>query len=142
MPFKDYNELVEPLELPINGKVYRIPPIGLEAGIRLAAATAPDAPAEDRLSDEEAFPLALGTALDEMRADHVTPAAINRAFLATMADWKRDRATAQIIWEVGADPKAIQALSTKLQHSTPAVAARTTHSQASTSGTTRKKSSK
>jgi hypothetical protein len=141
VPFKDYNELVEPLELPINGKVYRIPPVGFDEGITLAEGLDPKNKAT--LTDEIALPLVLGSALEEMRADHVRPAAITRAFMAALADWKRDRATAEIMWETGGDPKAIRAVANPTATTPTAAAAETTTPRrASTSGTSLKPSSK
>lgn len=105
MAFQEYNELVEPLELPINGKTYTIPPVGLDEGIRLADLLNPAS--EVPFTDEEAFTLVLGSALGEMRTDHVTPAAIRRAFRAALADWQRDRSTAEMMWVTGGDPKAL-----------------------------------
>ncbi len=107
MPFKDYAQVAEPLELPINGKTYKIPPVSLPDGIKLADVIDPDS--DTTVSDEEFNRLLLGDALDEMRADHVTPAAINRATLAALGDWQKDRATAEIMWETGGDPKALEA---------------------------------
>lgn len=107
MPFKDYAEVVERLELPINGKKYQIPPVSLSDGIKLADVIDPDS--KTTVSDEEFSRLVLGAALDEMRADHVTPAAIERASLAGLAYWRKGISTAEIMWETGGDPKALEA---------------------------------
>lgn len=133
MPFKDYNEIVEPLELPINGKVYRIPPIGLEEGIRITEGLVPGN--DTKFTDEDLYRCTLGTALDEMRSDRVRSQAIYRAALTSLADWQRDRATAEVVWETGSYPKAV----TPPQDTTPTStdAEPTTPRRASTSGTNR-----
>lgn len=105
--FKDYTEVAEPLKLPINGKTYTIRPVLLDDGVRLMDALNPES--ETIMPDEEFTRIMLGDALDEMRADFVTPAAINRASLTALADWKSSRGAAEVMWETGGDPKAIQA---------------------------------
>lgn len=132
MPFKDYNEIIEPLELPINGKLYRIPPISLEDGIRITEGLTPG---NTKFTDEDLYRCTLGTALDEMRADSVRSQAIYRAALTSLADWQRDRATAEVVWETGSYPKAV----TPPKDSTPTStgAEPTTPRRASTSGTSR-----
>lgn len=144
MDFPDYNEVVEPLVLPINGKKYTIAPIGLDAGVRLLEGLSPDT--KKPLPDEEFYRLVLGDALDKMRADNVKQDAISRAAKAVLADHQRDRATALVFWKTGGDPKAIRELVTaalEASTSTTTVEEPTTPSQKSGSGTSRsrKKSS-
>lgn len=106
--FKDYNEFADPLKLPINGKVYTIPPVGLADGIKLTAAFlgGEDAPV---VKDDEFNTILLGPAYDEMLADNVPSVAVVRASLTALADFQRGRATAEILWETGGDPKALTA---------------------------------
>lgn len=111
MAFAEYTEFIEPMVLPIRGKRYTIPPMSLETGLKLAPlleGKVPDWVAE--LGDEFDFEATvLGEAADEMRADGVQPAVITRACLAAFAEYKNGRATAELVWKTGGDPKAIEA---------------------------------
>lgn len=138
MEFPDYNEVVEPLVLPINGKKYTIPPINLDNGVRLTLGLVPDT--KQPLTDEEFFQLTLGSALDEMRADSVKNEAIGRAAKTALADHQRDRATALVLWKTGGDPKALRELvATALEASTSTTTAEepTTPPRTRGSGTSR-----
>lgn len=106
--FKDYNEFADPLKLPINGKVYTIPAVGLADGIKLTAALTgeKDAPT---IPDAEFNRILLGAAYEEMLTDNVPGPAVVRASLTALADFQKGRATAEILWETGGDPKALTA---------------------------------
>jgi hypothetical protein len=106
--FKDYSELADPLVLPINGKTYTIPAVGLADGIKLMAVFSgeEDAPT---IPDEEFNRILLGSAYEEMLADNVPGPAVVRAALTALADFQKGRATAEILWETGGDPKALTA---------------------------------
>ena len=110
MPFKDYVELKERLQLPINGKLYTIPAMGLAEGIELTDQLEAAARGED-LPDKpfaEFNRMALGSAYDDMVADNVPADAIRRAALTQIADFQRGRAVAEVMWETGGDLKATQ----------------------------------
>lgn len=137
--FKDYNELADPLKLPINGKVYTLPAVGLADGIKLTAAFSgkEDAPT---IPDDEFYRIMLGSAYDEMLADNVPGPAAMRAALVALADFQKGRATAEILWETGADPKALTAwveANTNRQQRRAKTGASTTPRRAS--GSSRKK---
>lgn len=106
--FKDYSELIDPLVLPINGKPYTIPPVGLRDGIKLTAALSGEADAPT-IKDDEFNRILLGTAYDELLEDNVPAGSVVRAALVALADFQKGRATAEILWETGADPKALTA---------------------------------
>lgn len=108
MAFKDYSELADPLKLPINGKVYTIDAVGLADGIKLTAALSgeEDAPT---IPDAEFNRILLGSAYEEMLADNVPGPAVVRASLTALADFQKGRATAEILWETGGNPKALTA---------------------------------
>jgi hypothetical protein len=107
VPFKDYNQIHEPLELPINGKVYRIPPLGFADGIDLTDHLDPKS--ESAPMTNEAFrKLLLGDAYDEMLADNVPDPSVRRAALTALADFQSSRGAAEIMWETGGDPKVVK----------------------------------
>ncbi|WP_434315835.1 DUF7426 family protein [Leifsonia sp. P73] len=138
MDFPDYNEVVEPLVLPINGKKYTIPPISVDDGVRLTDGLNPES--KTVLTDEEFYRLTLGTALDEMRADAVKKDAISRASKVALADHQRSRDTALVLWKTGGDPKALRELveaALEASTSTTTDEASTTKSPANGSTTTR-----
>ncbi|GAB3389146.1 hypothetical protein GCM10027568_10990 [Humibacter soli] len=107
MAFQDITEFLEPLELPMRGKTYTIPPMTLEAGLRLRPLLSGETP-ED-LTDEEVVKLTLGATHREMVADGVPEAWIQRAILVAMAEFQSGRVAAELIWKTGGDPKAVQA---------------------------------
>lgn len=123
MAFADYNEFLDPLEIPIRGKKYVIPPMSFETGLRVSPLLEGKTP--DGINDSELESLMLGPAADEMRADGVPPAAINRVLLTALAEYKFGRQAAEIMWATGGDPKAIEA-----------------HAQKATNRATRRKASK
>lgn len=152
--FEDYEKVVDPLILPIRGKDYRIPEVSASAGAkyivymeaRAAAEEAqkadPTVPLPAPMPDDEFLHMILGTAYDEMVADDVPAAAILRASATAFADFQRGRATAEIIWATGGDPKALTAYLTPNRatrrasaRSTGTASARRTPSPASTSST-------
>lgn len=102
--FTDFNELYEPLVLPINGKKYTIPPVSFDAGTKINGIV----DGAEKLSDEVFFRLVLGDQFDEMHTDNVPAAAITRAAQTALADFKYGRAMAETMWKTGGDPKAIQ----------------------------------
>ncbi|HEY2642314.1 MAG TPA: hypothetical protein VGI56_01055, partial [Galbitalea sp.] len=103
---KDYKEFDHDLlKLPINGKVYTIPQLGAADAARIQLEQ--DDPDSLKLTAAELRACVLGSAYDEMLADNVPAPAIGRALLTAMADGLRGRQFAELMWETGADPKAI-----------------------------------
>jgi hypothetical protein len=139
--FKDFEELVDPLILPIGGKAYTIPAVSYEDGIKFNLAINPTATEAQMISDPEFMTMFLGPALEEMIADKVSAPAINRAAMTALADFQRGRAVAEVMWETGADPKALidyvasHAPNRKARRSKSSAKATTTKPPASTSGT-------
>jgi len=139
-----------PLAFPINGKTYTLAPLGIEAGIRLAAAIVGKDDELNDLSGSALWRLVLGTVWDDMIADGVPLEAATRAGLAALADHQQGRAFAEVIWETGADPKALEKYLTEqltpnraTRRSPSTAKATTTRKPVSTSGTTsRPKSAK
>ncbi|MBO1739665.1 hypothetical protein [Leifsonia sp. TF02-11] len=140
MAFKEFEEIVEPLVLPIAGKKYTVPSIGIADGIRLAANIDPKS-TEQPLTNDEFRRITLGTALEEMIADNVPSLAVALAAQTALVDYQTGRAAAEIFWETGGDPKG---MSRKVDEAraaltaaamTPPAAARTTRRRATGSGT-------
>jgi hypothetical protein len=134
---KDYSELEhDRLKIPINGKTYEIPELGAADGAKLQLEQDPKT--RTGMTSEELRRLVLGSALDEMLTDNVPRLAISRALMAALADADRGRAAAEMIWNTGADPKAIAQLvknSTETSTQTSTGEEPTTPSPVSTSGT-------
>lgn len=106
--FSDFNELYEPLVLPINGKAYTIPPLSFTAGGIVNGVID-----GEKLDDVEFFRLILSPEVfDRMVADNVPDLAIVRAGQTALADFKYGRAMAGLMWKTGGDPKAVQTLAT------------------------------
>lgn len=135
--FKDFNELFDPLVLPIGGKEYRIPPVSAPAGMKFNAAIN----GETKMPDIEFLPGFLGDAYQEMLDDGVSYTAIRRAAMTALADFQTNRSAALIMWETGGDPKAMtehlqsNAPNRAARRSKPTAAANTTKRPGSTSGT-------
>jgi hypothetical protein len=139
---KDFTEFaVGPLQLPIKGKLYTIPPIDIATGLLLRKAVIDeDAKALEELAgtdDEAAYRRVLGPVYDEMKADHVPWDALDRAYLTAITDHQRGRLIAETVWEVGHDPKAIPALMSAAARiaTSGAAAANTTQTPGSGNGT-------
>lgn len=134
MSFKDYQDVVDPLILPILGKKYTIPPIGWAEGVQLSrfqeAVAAGENP--EPVSNEKFLTMVLGDAYDRMTEDNVPQGAVMRAAMTALADFERGREVAEIMWETGGDPKAVEATVKKLSTVAPTTPRRA-------SGTTRKK---
>lgn len=112
---KDYLEFaVGPLRLPVNGKLYEIPPVNIATGLLLRKAVVDNEQAaieELAGGDEEAaYRRILGPVYDEMKADGVPFAALDRVYLTAITDHQRGRLIAETVWELGHDPKAIEGL--------------------------------
>jgi len=162
MAFEDYEKVADPLVLPIAGKKYRIPEVGLKDGLKFnldaeatakaqeavaAAEKAGDAEAAAKaaeqippqMGDEEFLRMFLGSAYDEMVADNVPGPSALRAAITAMTDFQKGRQMAEIMWATGGDPKAIQKYlqpNRAARRSTSSGAAKRTPSRASSSGTT------
>lgn len=113
MALKDWQdtEVASLLELPINGKTYRIPALGHldEIAIREEQARIRDGGGASQMSDDEFMRLVLGPVLDEMRADNVPDRAIVHAVTVAHTDAVAGRAAAEALWEHGPDPEALAA---------------------------------
>jgi hypothetical protein len=138
MPMRPYEEFAkEPLQFPIAGKTYTVPPLGAQNGLQLVrwmTGDDTDAPARSL------FQVALGTAFDQMVDDNVPLEALARAGYAAIVDWQQDRDAAVKVWEGGIPPEAQAALMAALsgqttQPSTQPAAAPTTPKRASGTGT-------
>lgn len=120
MSLKAYEEFAEePLAFPIGGKIYTVPPLGFEDGIRLQRVLHGDDTSLDGLPVEEGWKLVLGTAWDEMVAAKVPMEALSRAGLAGLADWQYGRKTAETVWEANVSPEALAAAVAASQNSSP-----------------------
>lgn len=109
MAFKDFEEITTPLVLPIAGKTYTIPPIGISDGIHLTGHLSPDSK-EAPMTNDQFRRLVLGTALDEMIADNAPALAVALAAQTALVDFQTGRAAAEIFWETGGDPKGMTAM--------------------------------
>lgn len=108
MPFRDFAEIWEPLRLPYNGKTYELPSVGIADGGTLSMALDPrfDTPMPDPAELER---MLLGPVVAEMKADNVPGPFALRVLMTALADFQSGRAAAEVIWETGADPKAVEA---------------------------------
>lgn len=113
MPFKPLEEILAsrpPIVLPIRGKEYTLPVLDVPAQARLAAmlnGTDTESTFNDLLG------LLLGDALEQMQADNVSPAAIDRAFFTAVTDGTEGRDAAENTWENGVPAELL-----KLAHAT------------------------
>lgn len=147
MPFKDYDDFAEgPIEVPFRGKTYTIPQPDLDTGLRLNRLVTDEA--ESEMPVDELWKLILGPLLDEFRADSVPIAFVGRVAMTALADFLHGRAVAEMAWETGNDPKAVEKYVATLQEtmeippSSPSTApATSTRRRASTSSTTSPKAS-
>jgi hypothetical protein len=111
--FVDYNELADPLELPINGVVYRIPGVSMADGIKFTALLKND-PTKAKIDDDAWLKAMLGTAYDLMLKNNVPFTAVYRAAAAAMADFSSNRELAEVMWATGGDPKEVASYLKKL----------------------------
>jgi hypothetical protein len=130
--FVDYLELADPLILPIHGKDYTIPPVGMADGIKFAALLK-DGATDTDIDDDGWMRAVLGTAYDVMLEDDVPFPAVARAAAAAMADFTAGRAMAEVMWATGGDPKAVEAYLKTLTPEPQNRAQRRTRSTSSTS---------
>jgi hypothetical protein len=112
----EITEFLEPLALTIRGKVYEIPPLPYEDGLRF---TSGDADAIDALTPEQFRRTFLGEALDRMAEDNVPMIYVARAALTALADFQGGRKVAEAMWASGGDPKALQAWVAKQKRAQP-----------------------
>jgi hypothetical protein len=110
--FADFEQVYEPLVLPINGKEYTIPAVKGIDGLRFNAALA--TPTKDTsdgapevFSDAEFTSMLLGDVYQQMIDDGVPEAAVKRAQLTALADFQVGRDAAEMMWATGGDPKAL-----------------------------------
>lgn len=129
MPFEELTELIEPLELPIRGKVYRIPPVSFEDGLILRSVL--DGNPDESVTNDQVRAILLGGVDDELRADGVNDEWIGRVMLTALADVKSGRFAAEVMWKTGGDPKELDAL---VKAATPNRAARRSAAKKSPGG--------
>lgn len=108
MKFRDYNDLDEaskpaPLKLPIGGREYTVPPIGVADYLRLKA-SAEAGSDEPGIPDSEMYPMLFGPAFDQMKADGVPMSALVHASMTVIADVLYGRRVAELSWN--AEPPA------------------------------------
>lgn len=102
---KEYNEVAEAaLQLPIRGKVYTLPAVDIQTGLRLNAITTQGA--EPDLAAVELYKLALGPVWDEFIADDVPLNAAMRAGMVAINNFMYGRDYAAATWESGLNPQA------------------------------------
>lgn len=107
MPLKAYEEFAtEQLAFPIGGKVYTVPRMPFNDGVKLTALLAGT---EEATDNEALWRLCLGSVFDDMKADQVPAEAFARAGFAALADFRYGREWAEKVWEFGLDPKALAA---------------------------------
>lgn len=106
MAFRDITDIIGPIALPIKGKTYTLPSLTIEQGVKLHQVMDPEH--EATMTDPELFAFLLGDAHAQMVEDNVAPEIIARAAFTALADWQSGRPAAEVIWEQGVDPKALQ----------------------------------
>ena len=151
MTFRDISELLDAgLALPIRGKVYTVPPVDAETGLRLqrlaevAAQAAKavengeglDAIVFDDDDEIDLYRVALGAAYEEMLADGVSWPALKIAGVTAWLDSAVGREAAEAYWNAAGDPERLAGNRATRR------AARSTRRPASASGTTRTRTAK
>jgi hypothetical protein len=146
--FQEFNDLVDRLVLPINGKEYTIPEITVEGRIRWEQAQAEPPEGETGpppLTDPEFERIFMGDVLEQMRADNVPARAVDRALSTAVTYALAGKDSAQIFWETGGHPKALEKYvrehlpNRASRRSTSTGAASTTRSRKRGSGTKSRK---
>ena len=147
MAFHDLSEVLDAgLSLPISGRVYVVPPVDAETGLRLqrlaevavqAAKAAEsgeplDGIALDDLGEVDLYRDALGVVYEEMIADRVPWPALKIAGVTAWLDAAVGRETAEAYWHAGGDPERLAG-----NRATRRAGVRSTRRPASASGTTR-----
>lgn len=110
---RDYDEIAKPLTLPIRGKNYTVAPVSARLGMQMLLAGGGEARASNAIKSmktEQFLKELIGPAYDEMLADNVPLAAINRVFLSALADFQLGREAAEVVWETGESPEFRAAL--------------------------------
>jgi hypothetical protein len=106
MAFRDYEAVASPLlVLPIKGKNYTLPEVGIADALKIKGIFAKDPDAT--LSDDEFKTILLGDAWDEMLADNVPDDAVTLATFTALADHQSGRETAETMWETGGLPERL-----------------------------------
>ncbi len=107
--FTDFNENTSPpLTVPINSKLYVIPPVGIRTALVLLKAIDGDEAAVAQFSTGDAwYRMLLGSAYQQMQDDNCDEKAVDRAALTALVDFKHGRVAAQICWKTGSDPEAL-----------------------------------
>jgi hypothetical protein len=138
MPLKPYEEFAPgPLVFPIGGKSYEVPEVRWDRGLKLR-----DLLEDDNVTTaDERNALLLGDAYEQMQADNVPAAAIARAVLTALVDFRLGREAAEQVWESGLSPEARAPQGATETASTSTDEATTTPTPGSTSGTTSPKAS-
>lgn len=162
MAFKDYETFATGLELPLYGKTYSIPEIGAKTGARLHLllrqaderrriaeenVRAAEAAKQDGEEPPEPKPLPdvpedptneelLGDVLQEMYDDDVPDTAIRKAAFTVYYDMMLGREAAEVYWNSGGDPKALESfIDQQVSLLMNGAGANMTKKRASTSGT-------
>lgn len=136
MAFKSFEEITTPLVLPIAGKDYTIPSIGIADGNKLVENLAPDSK-EPPMTNEQFRRITLGTAYDEMIANNAPSLAVALAAQTALVDFQTGRTAAEVFWETGGDPKG---MSRKVEEARAALTAAVTTPPAAATSTKRRAS--
>ncbi|MFB4320673.1 hypothetical protein [Actinomadura sp. 21ATH] len=156
--WKDLDDFLdeEYLELPIQGRVYRIEDVDGETALRVrrlakigqeaAAARKAGRPVDesavvlDDADEDLLYERVLGEAYEQMRADGVKNSRIKMAAQTAMVWIISDKDSARAFWEAGGDPEATGPAPNRASRRASAASARKTPSRASTKSTRASKS--
>jgi hypothetical protein len=110
--FKDFKDVApDPLKLPINGRLYVIPPVSAADGLKAWQWIKNGAKADGTSAKvEDVARLLLGAAHKRLLADKVSWQALNRVYLTVISDFTNGRSAAEVMWETGGNPKALTAM--------------------------------
>lgn len=103
MSFRDYMEFVERLELPVGGKVYTLPLVGVRDATRLLRI------GSEPITGKEMEDILLGDVAAELVEDNVPAVAVTRMMLTALAEVQAGRPAAEAFWESGKIPEALAA---------------------------------
>jgi hypothetical protein len=135
MAFKDLGDWAElgGLRLPVNGRVYCLPPISAELGPRVQALVdlgidivrgkepaEDDAEVLDDVSERDLYREVLGDVYDAMQADGVPWVALKHAAMTSIIDAARSRDEAELYWEQLGKPLPAKPVKQPTDHQPPA----------------------
>lgn len=136
MPFKDYMEFTEPLQLPVGGKVYTLPLVGAADAPKLLHVGTGD------VTGAELERILLGDVAEVLKEDNVPALAVTRMMLTALVEVQAGRDAAETFWESGKLPEGLAALLAAASRTSPRTGADATTPPPAGSNTTNSRPTK